>query len=732
MTTIANHNIYEVEKIEAKWQAEWRAGGAFRTLDADPELSDTYIFVAPPFTSGDAHMGHVRSYSIGDAHARFRRAIGDAVLFSLGFDSFGLPAELGAIENNLTPRQWVDRCSRRMRDQFDRLGFSFDWSRTFLTCEPEMYRWSQWMFITLLEADLIYQRDGHVDWCDSCETVLASSQTEGGTCWRCHETLQLVRMPQWYLRLSAYNEENDRRVAKLSEIWNEAAVAAQRTLLGRIDGVEFDATTLGGSPLTVFTPLPDEIQEGVFVAISPRHPDIDDWLDDEVIRQQVNELRMVGVQRDDRSAADAPHVDTGLVVQVSGIPNPLPVVISPTVDTRYGPTAVLGVPSQDRMARAIAEQLAPPSSITWKVQRRPLVTRPAVRYRAADFPISRQRAWGAPIPIVYCSACGTVPVPIEQLPVLLPDDLTIAGNGNALKESNAFVECYCPACGRPARRENDTLDCHVDVFWIYMAVAVPREDRASMLFEHPELNRWLPVEQFIQGADTGGFVLDERMVAKALRDLGVMTCLPDGEPYGRTLMHEMVQLDGRKMSKHLGNVVTPTELIEEAGADALRFSVLYAAAPSKRFNWDANVLDFSRAFLQRLWAFAEPRLREASGMPDLEIEPSTAMRRRLASWCDTAAARVTENYHELKMHRATRNLILLLDRVEDFERRIVKKRAVLTERDREAVASALRLLVQLIAPIAPHMAEELWWSTGQRSLLAEADWPIRLNQTNGG
>ena len=672
-------------------------------------------------------MGHIRSYSIGDAHARFRRARGDAVLYSLGFDAFGLPAELGALEHGLPPREWVDTCAARMREQFDSLGFSFDWSRTFMSCDEDIYRWSQWLFLVLLEGGFIYEREGSIDWCDSCQTVLARAQTEGGECWRCHGPVRLVRRSQWYVRGSVYAEENDRRLADLTA-WNKGAIGAQRSVLGRVDGVELDSKTLDGRPLELFTPHVDAVASAEFALLSPNHPEIEQWTEAPGVREQLDLLRDAGWQREDRKLEEVTLVETSLSVFAPGISRPLPVLISSSVDARFGPTAVLGIPSVDKTDKSIAAQRTAPAggghlrhTGTWRGKEAPLATRPSKRFRTGDFPISRQRAWGTPIPIVHCDACGTVPLRLDQLPVRLPDDLVVTAEGNALLDRPDFLETECPSCGGPARRETDTLDCHFDACSQQYPLPAPTADRGDSLLTHPELERWVPVECYINGADTGNFVLDQRTTSKMLRDLGYFTWLPDGECYLKTYTHEMVQLDGRKMSKHLGNTVTPQAIVEQSGADTLRFAMLHAAAPAKAFTWDDSLLTYSSAFLRRLWVYAEPRLSAASGPPQ-ELDLSDGLRRRLAGWCDTAVRKTTENYARLDMHRATRNLVSLFERIEDFESRVVARREPTAE-DRDAIVYALRLLLRLLAPVAPHIAEELWARSGSEGFVADAVWP---------
>ncbi|MCW2953846.1 MAG: tRNA synthetase class [Conexibacter sp.] len=714
---------YTPAAIEARWQEAWRDSGVFDTPESDDGRPPAYIFSACPFTSGSAHMGHIRSYSISDAYARFLRARGRAVLFSIGFDAFGLPTEIGAIKNELTPKQWVEQCRARMREQFDRLGYSFDWDREWVTSEPDLYKWTQWLFLRLREEGLVYHADGQVDWCDDCQTVLASLQVEDGTCWRCHNPVRLVQRSQWYLGIGRYLEENERGLERLGD-WNAAAVGAQRTMLGRVDGVEFDAATLDGAVLTVFTPHADAVDDAEFVAMSPNHPDIDLWVLDEEVRGKLERIRQGGIARDERNAENVPVVASGRVLGVPGFDHPLPVVITPAVDARYGRTAVLGIPAVDRTDAAIAKRLHAGKALAWKLPPGPPTLRETARYRARDFPISRQRAWGAPIPLVHCDACGTVPVPVEQLPVRLPDDLRPTGAGNALAARADFIACSCPACGAAARREIDTLDCHVDGLWQWLPFSVPAGGRSEAMFDHEQLRRWLPVHQVIWGADGGGSMFDQRMTAKFLRDQGVLPHLTEGEPHTRVLMHEMVHLDGKKMSKHLGNVVDPDELLERVGADTVRLAVLFAAAPTNILTWTDQALQYCHKWLRGFWTYALPRIEGVGEVPEPdEDEGAAKLRKRLDTWRSTAVGRITENMEGLETHRAARNVMTLVERIRDFERRVLRQQDTLTPSDSAAIAAALLTAVQLLAPLAPHVAEELWAAAGQDGLVTAAPWP---------
>jgi leucyl-tRNA synthetase len=755
----ASNSRYEPHAVEARRQAAWRERDAFRTPPLAEEQPHLYVKPSAPFTSGNVHIGHVRSYSIGDAYARFRRARGDAVLFAFGFDAFGLPAELGAIAGGESPSDWVNRCATHMTGQLQRLGFSFDWERAFLSSDAVMYRWSQWLFLTLLEAGLIYRGTGTVDWCDTCETTLASIQVEpGGTCWRCHNPVRLIELPQWYLKISAYLEENDRRLEELaaSGIWDEVALASQQIVLGRLDGVEVELSSPEGSSLSVFTPYPDALAEARFVLLSARHPEVEMWALDPAVMEQLEQVRSGGWERSSREAETVPVIDTGRVL-LAPDGSPLPVLVSPVVDSRFGPTAVLGIPTQDRTDEVIAGRIgieAPeidgegpgegdssdmdgsepagdgagsPAVAAWPG------TRPAVRYRAYDFTISRQRSWGTPIPIVYCEDCGTVPVPREQLPVPLPLDIRPTGTGNPLAELDEFVNTTCPSCGGPARRETDTLDCHFDALWLWVPACVPpeaREDSLEEIFALPDLRHWLPSERLVAGSDSGNFVFDQRIVTKALRDIGPLAFLTDGEPFAGCLFHEMVIRDGRKMSKHLGNVVDPDELVERYGADTVRLAVLYAARPQRSLNWSDSAVLRCHRFLGQVWEYSQRTLAteilEPTAAADEEApvrDTSEHLRLKLSQWCENAVKRTTEDMESLEMHSAVRNVMRLFDRIKDFEKRVLAREEQLTRANRDALIEALIVLVQMLGPLAPHMAEELWIALGREEHGAQTPWP---------
>jgi leucyl-tRNA synthetase len=727
---------YEPAVIEARRQAAWRERDAFRTPPPVDEQPHLYIKPSAPFTSGNVHIGHVRSYSIGDAYARFRRARGESVLFAFGFDAFGLPAELGAIAGGMTPSEWVSRCAEHMTGQLQRLGFSFDWERSFMSSDALMYRWSQWLFLKLYEAGLVYRGVGNVDWCDNCQTTLASIQVEaGGTCWRCHGPVRLIQLPQWYVRISAYLDENDRRLTERADSgkWDEVALASQQIVLGRVDGVELDMHDERGATLSVFTPHAGALAGARFVLMSARHADADEWASDPTVSEELETLRSGGWERSAREAETIPVIDTGHTLAWPGGER-LPVYISPLVDARFGATVVLGVPSEDRTDELIAARMGL-ETLGGESEAGAVDARAAVRYKAFDWVISRQRSWGTPIPIVYCEGCGTVEIPCEQLPVKLPLDIHPTGTGNPLAELEDFVNTTCPRCGGAARRETDTLDCHFDALWLWVPACVPaqaREDSLEEIFALADLRYWLPSERVVAGSDSGNFVFDQRTVTKALRDLGPLAFLPDGEPFAGCLFHEMVTADGRKMSKHLGNVVDPDELVDRYGADTVRLAVLYAARPQKSLNWSDSAVLRCHRFLTQVWDYthamiAQQRLQAgaqdaSSDAPD-ERDTSEHLRLKLSQWCEAGVGRITSDMEELEMHSAVRNVMRLFERIKDFEKRVKAREGELRGANLDAMTDALGTLAQTLGPLAPHLAEELWIALGHDEHATQTPWP---------
>jgi leucyl-tRNA synthetase len=682
---------YSPATIESHWQRVWRTERAFATPAQDDEREPAYVFADGAAAGDDAWLGQIRTYTIADAGARFLRARGRAVLFSLGFDSFGPAAERASLRAGLPAGEWAQRRREQLSKRFESLGFSFDLERAFMSCEAEHYRWTQALFLKLLQRDVIYRRGN-----------------------------------EWVMRVEPHVAEIERGLDALAG-WDPTAIERQRQTIGRVDGIELRASTFDRGDLTVFTPHVDAVAQAAFVAISPSHPDIEDWTTEPAIAEQVSDLR-AAQRRAEEDAETIRFVATDTLATVPGVDGMLPVVISPLVDGRFGPTAVLGMPELDPVDRAIAERLPTPSGTAWKTSGSKASTRAAVRYAVQDLTVSQARAWGAPIPLVDCPACGTVSVAVEELPVRLPDDLRLTGEAvNPLADRADFCLCACPACGASAVRETSTIDCRLDGMWMWMALCVPAQRRASAMFDDVEYARWLPAHQVVSDVDAAAGVFERRLLAEALQDLGELPPLPDREPFSRALMHGGVRPPQTAIGEHLGDLLDPDELLARVGADALRLAMLHAASPGRGLGWSDQPLRRSQAFLQRLHGFAEPRLREWARLPDRPAQPSIdasdRLRRRLAHWCTVACEKVTTQLECLQLQRAAHNDVLLLTRIEDFEARVLEQREQIQAPDREAIVAALLLLVQLVAPLAPHIAEELWSAAGNATLVGAAGWP---------
>ncbi len=573
---------YEPAAIEARWQARWEQESVFATPPPTDAREPVYVFAGSPSSPEDLEIGHIRGYTIADAYARFQRARGRAVLFSVGFDGSTPPVASRARPAGVSPNDSaVDGCAR-WRAQLQALGCSLAWERSFVYSEPDYHRWTERPFSALVERGAIYPHEGQPD--------------------------------EWRLRVTAYVRECEHNLDTLTG-WDDTTLAAQRAVLGRMDGVELDAGTFDGTLLTVFTPHPDAIAQAAFVAVAPDHPDAERW-------------------------------QTGAFATVPGVAGMLPIVVSEQVGARFGTTAVLGIPAKDPLDAAIAQRLPEPTGTTWKASKASTTPRPAARWRARDIAISSQSA-----------------------------------------------------------------------LWSWLALCVPPEERGEELSAHPEYTRWLTAAQLVCSANVAEATLHQRVVAKALQDAGQLPELPGREPFANALTYGAIRAD-----EHTGAL---DPLLAMVGADVLRLALLHAASPGTPFEWNDQPLRYCDNFLQALHGYAAGRLREWS--PQVEgaagIDPSDRLRRRLARWCRVAHEKVTDSLERLRMQRAAHNAMLLRARIEDFEHRALTLRGELEAADREAIVSALLLLVQLLAPLTPHIAEELWSLAGNDSLVSVAPWP---------
>jgi leucyl-tRNA synthetase len=749
---------YPFHDIEAKWQRIWEERKQFRVTE-DPSRPKFYCLEMFPYPSGRIHMGHVRVYAIGDLLARYKRMRGFNVLHPMGWDAFGLPAENAAIEHGVHPAIWTGENVDNMRAQLKKMGLSYDWERELATCDPSYYRWEQLIFIKMLERGLAYRRRSTVNWCPSCQTVLANEQVEAGRCWRCDSEVTPREIEGWFFKITAYADELLDWCDRLPG-WPERVLTMQRNWIGRSEGAEFDLPVAGRAELTirVFTTRPDTGFGMTYAVLAPEHPLVDQLVTSGPERLRVAAFRAeVGKESEiERLAADRPKRGLRLEARVVNPFNgaAIPLFLANYVLMGYGTGAIMAVPGEDERDWEFAEQYGLPIVLTVK---RPagfagtayagdgvkinsgfldgllvaeakrqaidwLVVRglgtAKVNYRLRDWGISRQRYWGTPIPVLYCERCGLVPEAEDRLPVLLPRDVQLSGKGGSpLAEVASFVNASCPTCGGKARRDTDTMDTFVESSWYFLRYCAPRYEGGMV--ERKAADYWMPVDQYIGGIEHAVLhLLYARFYTKVLRDLGLTSA---DEPFTALLSQGMVIKDGAKMSKSKGNVVDPDDLIRTLGADTARLFSLFAAPPEKDLDWNEHGVEGASRFLNRVWRFVLAHLEEirAAGPPGAPTtEPGRAFRRTVHE----TIARVTGDLEgDFHFNTAISAIMELVNALHAFEAASADampagERAALL---REAVETALTLL----APFCPHVTEELWAQLGHGASLFLQPWP---------
>jgi len=757
---------YDPQTIEPKWQKIWEETGAFHT-DPGRERPKYYVLEMLPYPSGTLHMGHMRNYTIGDAVARYKRMRGLNVLHPLGWDSFGLPAENAALQHNIHPRQWTNSNIAQMKAVCRRFGFSYDWRREISTCEPEYYRWNQWFFLRMFERGLAFRKRSRVNWCPKCQTVLANEQVVDGCCWRHDSTpVEAKDLEQWFLRTTAYADQLLDDMAQLEDGWPERVLAMQRNWIGKSTGarVRFRLDGEDGVPIEVFTTRIDTIYGATALLLAPDHPLLPGLFKDApnraAIESEWNELRH-HILRPADLAAEKLGFFTGCHVLNPFSGEPVPVWVANFVLLEYGTGAVMCVPAHDqrdfdfcrKYGLTVKVVVEPQSGSSLKDKTLEeasveygyltdsgpytgLTSEKAIEqmasdarergfgqaettYRLRDWGISRQRYWGTPIPILYCPSCGTVPVPDDQLPVRLPDQVAITGQGQSpLAGIPEFVNATCPKCGGAARRETDTMDTFVDSSWYFYRYTDPRNDRAP--FEPAAAAYWFPIDQYIGGIEHAILhLIYSRFFCKVMRDLGLVT---HTEPALRLFSQGMVQKGGVAMSKSRGNVVAAMDIAERYGCDTGRVYMLFAAPPEKDLEWSEQGIEGCARFLNRAFRVVERnadlvRRAEATGPASAAAAGLTETERALLRKTHQTLKRVTDDF-ELRWHfntsvAAVMELVNALYGSEPLE-----------ESARPPVVKAcLETLVVMLAPLAPHMAEELWEMLGHRGGLARTSWP---------
>jgi leucyl-tRNA synthetase len=780
---------YHPQELDRKWQQRWTSARAFEVTE-DPSRPKFYCLEMFAYPSGHAHVGHVRNYIIGDVVARTKRMRGYNVLHPFGWDAFGLPAENAAIKGGIHPEVSTRSNIAHMKGQLQRLGISYAWERELATCDPEYYKWNQWLFIRMFERGLAYRRRSSVNWCPSCNTVLANEQVVDGGCWRCGTPVEVRELEQWFFRITAYADELLDQTVTLTH-WPDKVLTMQRNWIGRSEGarVKFplvDWIPDPGSPIPefieVFTTRIDTIYGATFVLLAPEHPLVGTLAersqDPASFRRQVQAFRA-----QDRAARISGDIekqgfDTGFRVINPFTNQPVPVWIANFVLGEYGTGAVMAVPAHDERDFDFARKFNLPIRVVVTPDGRPVreselseatvaygtlvdsgpysglpsadaqrrmiddarergIGEATIQYRLKDWGISRQRYWGTPIPMIYCERDGIVPVPDDQLPVVLPKVAQFTGRGDSpLAQVPEFVNVTCPKCGEPARRETDTMDTFVDSSWYFYRFADPHNDQ--MPFDPAKVKYWLPVDFYSGGVEHAILhLIYSRFFARVFRDLGLVD---HSEPFTQLLTQGMVLKDGAVMSKSKGNVVDPDTMLQKYGADALRLYVMFVAPPEKEVEWTDAGLEGSFRFLARVWRlvdhWSETVGGEGIGSAD-ECDSLNAAERALRRKTHDTIRRVTIDIEERQqLNTAVSAIMELVNELYSFSEQTVTGsparradeddgRAGAVERTEAicVVREALETLVRILSPFAPHMAEEMWEKLGHANTLASATWP---------
>ncbi|MEW6295220.1 MAG: leucine--tRNA ligase [Candidatus Diapherotrites archaeon] len=738
---------FNFREMEEKWQREWEKAGIFEVKE-DKKKKKFYMLEMFPYPSGKLHMGHVRNYSIGDSIARFKRMQGFNVLYPMGYDALGLPAENAAIKEKVNPKKWTYERITEMKGQQKMLGFSYDWSRTFETCDPSYYKWNQWIFLKLYEKGLAYKKKASVNYCPKCNTVLANEQVIQDRCWRCKSGVELKELEQWFFAITKYAEELLEGLKKLDG-WPEKVKLMQENWIGKSKGTDIYFQIKDSKDrIAVFTTRPDTIYGVTYLVLSPEYPKVREWVKGTRYEKELNEfIREVKkksvIEREEKEEKNGLFIGKHFINPVNN--ESFPIYVADYIVSEYGSGAVMAVPAHDQRDFEFAKKYKLPIKIVIQPQGRKLnenemkeafagegvmvnsgkfngmesskaieaisdfleekaLGKRSVQFRLKDWLISRQRYWGTPIPIIYCEKCGVVPVPEKDLPVLLPEKAEFTGEGNPLDKVREFIETKCPKCGGKARRETDTMDTFVDSSWYFLRYTSPK---SSKIFDKEKAEYWMPVSQYIGGIEHAtGHLIYARFFTKILRDLKLFRF---DEPFARLLTQGMVLKDGKAMSKSLGNVVSPEETMKKFGADATRCFVLFVSSPESEMEWNDKGIESIYRFLNRVQRIAL-ELKEAKKGKEKELNRKS---RLLQSITHRTIKTVTGHLEGIELNKALMQLM-------QFESLIEKCR---DECNKEILNEAVKVLVLMLAPFAPHLCEELWKELRGEGFVSFAQWP---------
>ena len=801
---------YQPEQLEESAQKFWQQHASFEVSE-DPDKEKYYCLSMFPYPSGRLHMGHVRNYTIGDVLARYQRMQGKNVLQPMGWDAFGLPAENAAIKHNVPPAQWTEENVDYMRTQLKSLGFAYDWTRELRTCDPDYYRWEQWLFTRLFEKGLAYKKTAPVNWCPNDKTVLANEQVIDNRCWRCDNVVERKEISQWFLRITDYADELLSELDQL-EGWPEQVRTMQRNWIGRSEGVDVDFSFLdrdGG--LSVYTTRPDTLMGVTYVAISPEHPlAIELACDNKKLSAFVDECRQMQTAEAALETMEKKGIAAGVNVLHPVTGESVPVWVANFVLMGYGSGAVMSVPAHDQRdfefackydlpikqvifataedakEKTKAEAASCNKSIKFKKAKKSQKIKQSnnssqadtsgfealekafvdkgvlgisgqfsgltsmqafdeiaeyfaeqnkgqrkVNFRLRDWGVSRQRYWGAPIPIVNCPDCGSVAVPDEQLPVALPTDVDLDGNTSPLQEMSAFVDTTCPSCGKDAKRETDTFDTFMESSWYYARYTC-QDSSTAMLDERADY--WLPVDQYVGGIEHAILhLLYARFFQKLMRDAGLLRAdNPCSEPFKELLTQGMVLKDGTKMSKSKGNTVDPQQLIGKYGADTVRLFTMFAAPPEQSLEWSDSGVEGSYRFLKRLWAFSQAlqeRFERGTGMfrsIPIDWNKIADEHRKARREIHASLKQANSDYERRQFNTVISAAMKILNVLEKIPDLMPSGKSPLPPRDVQTaiIYEGVSFLLRMLAPIVPHITHNLWIELGYGDNVLDSEWPV--------
>lgn len=743
--------VYKPLEVEETAQRAWEEARVF-CVSEDPGKEKYYCLSMFPYPSGRLHMGHVRNYTIGDVISRYQRMQGKNVFQPMGWDAFGLPAENAAIERGVHPADWTYENIGYMRDQLKRLGFGYDWDRELATCDPDYYRWEQWMFLQLLKKGLVYKKTSPVNWCPKDTTVLANEQVIDGCCWRCDTPVERKEISQWFMRITAYADELLRELEQLDG-WSEQVRTMQANWIGRSEGVEMDFIVQGmDDPLRVYTTRPDTLMGVTYLAVAAEHPLAQMAArDDPELIEFIDSCKQTESSESALETMEKRGIYSGLTAEHPITREQVPVWIANFVLMGYGTGAVMSVPGHDQRDYEFARKYRIPieqvifskKGTDDDISERAFVEKGVLKnsgdfdgliseqafdaiadklqalgkgerktnFRLRDWGVSRQRYWGAPIPVIYCTDCGTVPVPEDQLPVELPKDVDLSGTGSPLLRHETFINTPCPTCNKKAKRETDTFDTFMESSWYFARYASAKNEH-SMLDSRADY--WLPVDHYIGGIEHAILhLLYARFYNKLLRDEGLINC---DEPFKNLLTQGMVLKDGGKMSKSKGNTVDPQGLIERYGADTVRVFIMFASPPEQSLEWSDSGVEGAFRFLKRLWRQVYAHVNQDGVVSGVDAESlndhQKEVRRHVHETINKVSDDIGRRFTFNTAIAANMELLNILSKFSDA-----------SEQGKSVRREALELVVLMLSPILPHATHIMWQALGYDGMVVNEPWP---------